>query len=271
MNLWKFIIGDEELKAPEAKFHTWSEDQQQAKVNHWLELIQPYERTAFKPLVETCVPEFSPHSKMGGFPFLHREEDWPKCPNCQRHMQLFLQLNLKGIPERRQDGLLQFFYCTSKTPNCEELLQAHKPYSPGGIVHWVPSPEGESVQIEPDIEQLFPEKRIDAWKPLVDYPSFEELRELGVDIPLDDYALLEHKQVAVPFGGDKLFGWPLWADQMNYPFDRQTRSRMEQLFQFASRDHLPWSFGEIGVCHLHESPDQPDHFCTEWSCPSQLD
>lgn len=45
----------------------------------------------------------------------------------RRPMQMFVQLNARGLPTegaRALGGLLQFFYCTSTDPECETDCEA---------------------------------------------------------------------------------------------------------------------------------------------------
>ncbi|MFK7971974.1 MAG: DUF1963 domain-containing protein, partial [Bacteroidia bacterium] len=66
--------------------------------------------------------------------------------------------------------------------------------------------------------------------------------------------------------GDKLFGWPYWVQSQEYPFDRKTESRMELLFQFDSEVNLPFMFGDAGIGHLTQSPDNKDELGFGWAC-----
>ncbi len=270
MNLWNFLIGKSDLNQPDAKHQEWPLEVQKQKIAQWLDIIKPYKRLAYKPITETRKPTFDSLSKIGGYPYLHQVGDWPLCANCKKHMQLFLQLNLDSLPEKRQKGLLQFFYCTSRHPDCQNLLESHKAFSPGALIRTIPEPEQESKTLIPDMKNIFPEKIITSWSVFQDYPSLEELQELGIEIPYDDYFLLEEKQVGIPFPGDKVFGWPLWLDQLNYPYCRKNHSRMESVFQFCSNDHLPWHFSDSGIGHVHESIDGSNEFAFEWSCHSFL-
>src|SRR5262249_35323429 len=77
----------------------------------WLE---SHRRHAWLPLCEDGDgPAVA--SKFAGTPWLAPGERWPHCGSCGRPMDLFLQLDLSGLPRelggRFGGGLLQFFYC----------------------------------------------------------------------------------------------------------------------------------------------------------------
>lgn len=232
-----------------------------------LEQLQPFKRTAFIPKAIPAKSEFSEHSKIGGLPYLRSEQDWPRCPNCNKHLQLFLQLDLSELPERKSDRLLQLFYCTSTDPLCESDLEAFFAFSEAvtsRIIH-VQKP---SQIIQPELEGLFPEKRILSWEAVDDFPHYEDYELLGIDSDLDDdvYDLMEERGLGIPLQGDKLFGWPYWVQSNEYPSDRNTGSQMELVFQFDSEVNLPYMFGDAGIGHLTQSPDNKQELAFGWAC-----
>jgi uncharacterized protein YwqG len=230
-----------------------------------LEKLDKFKRTAYVPNVKQNGNAFSVKSKIGGFPFLRDENDWPVCPNCKNHMQLFLQLNLNDLPDKKEDGLIQFFYCTNSEPLCETDLEAFFHFSKG--VHcrrFIPS--GESVQIEPKLADIFDEKLIVGWTPKDDYPHYEDHDSLGIEVDDDVFELMDERQKGIPLDKDKLFGWPFWVQGAEYPHDRQTNSKMDLLFQFDSEINLPYMFGDAGIGHLTVSPDNADEMTFGWAC-----
>jgi uncharacterized protein YwqG len=66
--------------------------------------------------------------------------------------------------------------------------------------------------------------------------------------------------------GDKLFGFPYWVQSIEYPNDRETGTRMELLFQIDSEDNLPYMFGDVGVGHITQSPDNENELTFAWAC-----
>lgn len=251
----------QEDEEPELTFNT------EEAFSRAIEILSKYKRIAYLPKVKENTYSFSPSSKIGGFPYLRNETDWPICPNCQKNMQLFLQLNLEELPEKKEKGLIQLFYCTTSEPLCVNDLEAFFPFSAGVICRKIEI-TGLSKQMEPVIDEIFPEKTIVNWEQIDDYPHFEEYEQLGIDIDLQDevYELMEKRQIGLPIERDKLFGWPYWVQSVEYPFDRQTETQMELVFQFDSEDNLPYMFGDAGVGHLTQSPDNKNELAFGWAC-----
>jgi len=125
----------------------------QAVINSILTQLRHIKRTAYIPITQESNKIFSPHSKFGGFPYLRNSEDWPMCPNCDNHMQLFLQLNLEDIPVNKDKGLIQLFYCTNDDPLCEADCEAFFPFSESTVCRRI-SIDQISFQIEPVIKEL---------------------------------------------------------------------------------------------------------------------
>ncbi len=231
-----------------------------------LEVLEKYKRVAYLPIVKENDPTFSTDSKIGGFPYLRHENDWPICPNCQQNMQLFLQLNLDELPVKKEEGLIQLFYCTS-SQGCESELGAFSPFSKGAHCRRVEI-ERPGAQIVPTIEEVFAEKKIVAWQAVDDYPHFEEYDLIGLDLDIEDevFELMESKEMGMPVEADKLFGWPYWIQSVEYPNDRKTGDQMELLFQLISNDNLPYMFGDVGIGHLTQSPVDQNELGFGWAC-----
>ncbi len=227
--------------------------------------LRPFIRTAYLPKTQSVEKEFNAASKIGGFPYLRNLKDWPVCANCKKSMQLFLQLNLNNIPINTEDCLIQLFYCTNNEPICEIDCQAYFPFSESAVCRKIKI-EGPSAQIKPNLAEIFPEKKIISWEPVDDYPIYDELEELGIDMDIEDYEILEINEIGIPITGDKLFGWPHWIQAVEYPFDRKTATRMNLLFQIDSEVNLPYMFGDGGIGHLTQSPDNPDELAFGWAC-----
>lgn len=238
---------------------------QEAELRKAIELLSKYKRKAYLPKTQDNQNEFSTSSKIGGFPYLRNEDDWPVCPNCKKNMQLFLQLNLNDLPERQDKGLIQLFYCTTDEPHCESDLEAFFPFSKAVNCRKIDI-NGESSLIKPDLQEVFSEKVIIDWNPVDDYPHFEEHEQLGIELDDDIYELMEEKEIGLPIEKDKLFGWPYWVQSVEYPFDRKTETQMELLFQLDSEDNLPYMFGDAGIGHLTQSPDNKDELGFGWAC-----
>ncbi len=230
-------------------------------------VLENFKRVTYIPEITNSKAEFSKKSKIGGLPFLRNEDDWPVCPNCKKNMQLFVQLNLEELPEKRDKGIAQLFYCTSNEPHCESEKEAFFPFSKVVECRIIEATD-TSVLIEPKTDELFEEKLITNWIPKDDYPHFEEYAQLGIELDLEDevYELMEQRETGLPIEQDKLFGWPYWVQSVEYPFDRKTGTKMELLFQLASEDNLPYMFGDVGIGHLTQSPKNKEELGFGWAC-----
>ncbi|MEO1515823.1 MAG: DUF1963 domain-containing protein [Bacteroidota bacterium] len=266
MSFFKKLFGKKEKPKEQLPKKEQSEAEWEEEIQRMMEALAPHKRTAYRPQVEKTSRSFSPDGKIGGYPYLRHENDWPICPSCQKHMQLFLQLNLTDLPEREGTGLVQLFYCTNSEPLCESDLQAFFPFSKAVVCRKV-TIDGESAQIEPKRADVFAEQRIVGWKAVDDYPHYEEHQELGIEEFEDEvYDLMDEREIGIPVQGDKLFGWPYWVQSAEYPYDRESGSRMELLFQFDSEDNLPYMFGDAGIGHLTQSPDNEQELGFGWAC-----
>ncbi|GAA4343053.1 DUF1963 domain-containing protein [Flaviaesturariibacter amylovorans] len=267
MNLWKKWFGPREPKNdPPAAPEDLSNEERAARA---LAQLEPFKRTAYLPRTEEVPPAFSEHSKFGGYPYLRDAADWPRCPHCGRHLQLFLQLDARRLPPMGGKGLIQLFYCTTNRPDglhCEYDCNAYEPFSKSVVARRI-DVGGPSAATEPDLDEVFPERRITGWTAADDYPHYEEHEALGLMIDDDDYEVLESEvEKGVPLAGDKLYGWPLWVQSEEYPYDRQTGKRMELLFQIDSEVNLPYMFGDSGIGHLTVSPDNDGELAFAWAC-----
>ena len=182
-------------------------------------------------------------------------------------MQLFVQLAGPDTPQPTAAllgrNVLQLFYCTSETPHCEVECEAFFPHSRSTLLRLLPidevgagaSDEGPSV---------FPTKRIVGWTPARDFPGWEELRALGVELSDDDAEVLD--LAGLPQPGEKLGGWPLWVQGVEYPNCRLCGRRMELILQLDSGQTIPYDFGDAGVGHNTQCPDHLSELAFGWAC-----
>ena len=207
-------------------------------------------------------------SKFSGRPFLAPGESWPKCGNCGQPMQLFVQLNARDLPadsERALDGgILQFFYCTSERPHCEGECEAYFPNAKSTLLRLL-APQGvaPSVAEEPSVD-MFPPRRIVSWTEVPDYPNWEELDELGIELADEESDTLAEQDF--PHIGDKLLGWPAWVQGVEYPSCPECGARMELLFQIDSEDNVPYMFGDTGTGHITQCPVHRNRLAFGWAC-----
>lgn len=222
-------------------------------------------RSAWKPIVQEGDGALTA-SKFAGKPWLSDEEGWPICPNCNKPMQLFLQLNLDELPEslggKFGKGLLQFFYCTSSEPLCDCDCKGWEPFAEMKVVRIVqPIPISAEVEI-PQIENLFPAKLIKGWEEIDDYPSWYEC-----DIILDDEESVILSYHGIPEQADKLAGWPSWVQDVEYPNCPTCSQQMDQfVFQIESENNLPYMWGDAGAGYLLQCPEHKDKLAFLWQC-----
>lgn len=118
------------------------------------------------------------------------------------------------------------------------------------------------------MDEVFAEKVITGWTAVDDYPHYGEYEDLGIELELDEEVeeLMMERGIGLAREKDKLFGWPYWVQNVEYPSDRKTGKQMELLFQVDSEDNLPYMFGDLGVAHLTQSPDNEEELGFGWAC-----
>lgn len=223
-------------------------------------------RTAWVPVTKEGDGPASA-SKFSGIAWLGPNEAWPACPNCKKPMQLFLQLNLKEAPQLPKgcpkEGLLQFFYCTTATPNCESECNAGAPFAKSVLIRMV-QPAGVGARLtESPVEGAFPPRTITGWTSRDDYPNGEEMKAHGV--VLSD-PQLDKLSGSFPVTGDKLLGWPAWVQGVEYPQCPECGQRMGFFLQIDSEKNLPHLFGDAGCGHITQCPKHPNRLAFAWAC-----
>jgi uncharacterized protein YwqG len=230
--------------------------------------LTPVKKTAWLPMVETRMGTVL-NSKFSGIALLDQQENWPCCGNCQQAMQLFLQLNSNELPEAARTvfggGILQVFYCTNETEQCEIECEAYAPFAKSTLLRILDPTKviAKNLDVSPVVEALT-EKVIIGWQATDDYPNVEELADLGLDISdADMECLSEH---GYPKAGDKLSGWPDWVQGVEYPNCPDCGETMKYIFQIDSNDHLDYMFGDTGCAHITQCPQHPNRLAIAWAC-----
>ncbi|NER02330.1 MAG: DUF1963 domain-containing protein [Okeania sp. SIO3C4] len=228
--------------------------------------IQPYKRHTWKPITIDRDGDLAA-SKFAGKPWLAKDEQWPKCPHCQNPLQFFLQLNLNTLPDALKNefgsGILQMFYCTNAELICDCDYEGWEPFSDIHLIRII-QPEGKAQDVKiPENQEFFPPKLILDWQYLEDYPNYEEAAELGVELDSNlDELFLDN----FPIEGDKLAGWPLWVQGIEYPNCPICGEEMRLVFQVDSEDNLPFMFGDAGCGHITQCKYHKNQVAFGWAC-----
>jgi uncharacterized protein YwqG len=253
------------------------------KLEPWL---AKHRRPAWRPVVrDDDGPPIA--SKFSGTPWTGPDAPWPHCGHCKEPLQLFLQLDLCGLPEELGQpfgtGLLQLFYCVREEcqgyggwePFADDLSRVR--------VVW---PNGPTLKTPVPLQGgSFPARRIVGWKRFIDLPKPSEHEELGLKYVYDHKAgtvRLECPELGLVFDnvkddmlaenianselGDKLAGWPAWIQDLEYPNCPQCGRRIAHVFQVDSEDNVPFMFGDVGCGHITQCPEHKDVVAFGWAC-----
>lgn len=259
-----------------------------AKLKPWL---TKHLRPAWKPVVEERADASKSKSKFGGIPYTTAEHDWPVCTECGQQMQHFLQLDLSDLPaelgDRHGTGLVQLFYCTRG--DCQGMGGWFPFEDTMSRVRVLPIPLAEYVapaEFESQ-EEEFSEFCIVDWEKSDDFPATAEQEELGLDFDYDfdsqpnlvkvkcpelqfesDYIVdpMLAENISSAQFGDKLSGWPLWVQNVEYPNCPRCQTRMIFLFQMDSEDNVPFGWGDAGTGHITQCPEHKDVVAFGWAC-----
>ena len=252
--------------------------------------IAQFIRLAWKPIV-TDGDSSLLSSKFSGLPWLAKDEPWPNCPICGRFMQLFFQLNMNELPEPVRfefgNGLLQMFYCCNW--GCEgEVESAVVSYGRTAalnknlLIRLVqPNGEASTAPIPLTLSDYFPAKTIVDWQQLEDYPDApdeivaliygweqvnNEEKEDEIVERLGFYDLEDYCEHRLTYEGDKLAGYPLWVQGMEYSGCPICHEPMRQVFQLVSEDNLPYMFGDVGIGHVLQCQTHKEQLAFIWAC-----
>lgn len=226
--------------------------------------LNKHSKKAYIPLTETVKEEHSIHSKFGGLPYLTPENEYPKCSNCGKHLQLLVQLNLEDLPENTENGLIQLYFCTNPNTQCESKLTSKNITT---SIFRKLEITGNSVIDSPDKEPIFPEKRITQFIEFIDYPHREDYYKMGIELQVPDaiYDYMMANNIGTTNANDKLFGYPHWLQSSE--FTNTLKSDNEHLlFQLASNDNLPFMFGDSGIGYLLKNRNHNNPLSFYWQC-----
>jgi hypothetical protein len=205
---------------------------------------------------------FGAGTGFGGQPYLAPGVENPICPQCGDPMPLIAQvaLDAQPAPVIAGEGLLQFFYCTRERDDnpCDTMLEGWAPFSEGHVARLVPSGPGGT---SPGTDTPYAPQHVTGWTPADDFPGWEDLRDLGADAgePPD---VVER----CPIEGEKLGGWPAWVQGIEYPTCPRCGSRMELVLQVDSGKLIDTMWGDMGIGHVTQCPNDHDVLTFAWAC-----
>jgi hypothetical protein len=207
-------------------------------------------------------------------------EQPPTCQVCGRELQLFVQLELSSLPEEcalpTRDGVLQLFYCRGDDP-CSGNEESEPFSNESKLARVVPKAGLSPVAASGSGEPPWPPQVIVGWERFADRPdsadhaaeglrtSFDYVTE-RVLVQADEVGVAEHferdafsvSDISSAAAGDKLAGWPCWVQGADYVRCYLCGDQMQVVFQLDSHNHLPHSFGSLGIGHISMCRSHPD-------------
>jgi Domain of unknown function (DUF1963) len=229
--------------------------------------FREWKRTAWLPVTEAGDGPASA-SKFSGTPWLIQGEPWPACPRCEKPMALFLQLDLGSLPAELGGalgvGLLQMFYCVSRSECATRGEGCLEPFSPYQLLRRIAPGADGAPRALPAFDHSIPARLITGWEPVEEYPDRSEWPNLGIDLDDDAADALENRLEETSHQNDKLLGWPSWPQYPHYPNCRVCGRELWLIFSLESDQNLRYMFGDDGCGHITGCPDHPDELAFEW-------
>lgn len=246
-------------------------------------LLGPHARPTWtpvlgEPLDDEAGEQVAGGSTIGGRPLLGAGEPWPTCGECQAPMPLAVQLARGGLPAearaRFPDGATHFqlFYCTHggcavKDPASPDARNKLLRFVAGG------APAAEV----PELDEPVVARPITGWEGRHETPAGDDVEELEGELEGARWRLAdrlrdgdaddEEATLAGPRHGEKLLGWPAWAQGAEWERCPRCDARMELLFQ-VDADGAPLSmlFAADGLGHVMQCAAHRDALRFRWAC-----
>lgn len=263
-----------------------------------------WRRTAYRPITSDQ-PIDGNISQFGGSPKLLPGESRPTCGRCGNILPLLVQIDLASLPDNDlpwNTGIFQLLYCPRQAADIFDVL-GHALQNPRknascddfeafSECHFLRVIDRESAHSSGESnEKDFPRQDIVEWKQFSDFPGSAEHRKLGLQY---DYnfkigstetsihweegnvhfenlketdtsdGIAETISSAEP--GDKLLGWPHWAQGVEYPNCPKCDKQMQYFLQIDSQDNLPHMLGDLGCGHVSFCPDHFEQIAFTWAC-----
>lgn len=147
-------------------------------------------------------------------------------------------------------------------------IRTCQPFTNSQLVRII-QPHGEPVEVEvPDMEKVFPAKLILGWEEIQEeYPiDSEEIKGYGIVLDDQETEILCESDSSAQVG-DKLAGWPCWAQSVEYPNCPTCHREMNQFifqFEWCENTNFPYPHHGLGVGYLVQCPEHKEQvafFC----------
>ncbi len=231
-----------------------------------LEMLAPLRRSAWLPLIADGDCGLR-SSKFSGIPWLGADESWPTCPRCAEPLAHFLQLDLANLPPELEGmfgkGLLQMFFCVSRSGCTTQGADCFEPFSPYQVLRLVQPDSHAGSFFSPHFSKPIPARSITGWTETDDCPHPYECEERG--FPPADGAM-DALDNLYPRQSDKLAGRPAWVQHIHYPHCRRCHQTMRLVSQLDSDCGIQYMFGDNGGGHITQCPDHLDELAFVWAC-----
>lgn len=222
--------------------------------------------------------EDAARAQLGGRPLLLPGEAWPACGACGEPMPLALQLARAESPAPAQAlfpgaaQYLQLFYCSSSGCGAPD---AWEPFASNRLLRFLeagqPAAEVPTCPEPPEAAEIL------GWDERLESPSGEDLPELESELEEARWQLSERveegaaspleERLAGPGLGNRLLGWPHWAQGAEWPACPRCAARMALVFQIdANEGPLATLFAGDGTGHVTQCPTHPEVLAFAWAC-----
>lgn len=239
--------------------------------------LESHLRSTYVPVLVEASGDAA-RSKLSGLPLLVAGEEWPRCGDCRSPMPLAFQLARVELPEGARAAFpegtehLQLFYCTDGACSVRDPAS---PLSKNRLLRFIEA--GAPAPSTPSFEQAFASRDIASWEEHVETPSSDDAAELDDDLRRARWQLRdrvdegaasrEEEALAGPRMGQKLLGWPAWAQGAEWVACPRCGERMVLIFQVdANEGALEMIFAADGTGHVSQCSRHRDALAFRWAC-----
>jgi len=217
-------------------------------------------------------------STIGGRPLLGEGEAWPTCGECRAPMPLAVQLARGGLPSEARPRFpagathFQLFYCTHGSCAVGDPAGAD---SKNRLLRFVAG--GAPAAEVPALDEPVVARPITGWEGRSETPAGDDVEGLEGELESSRWRLAdrlrdgdaddEEATLAGPRHGEKLLGWPAWAQGAEWERCPRCQVRMELFFQVDADDApLSMLFAADGLGHVMQCASHLDVLRFRWAC-----